>query len=147
MLAFYNGGRWHKAFDPATLPAETSRLNDVDARANGAILAVGGVGTDPLVLRGAARNFVREPAPTVGRGTSLNSIAPGPPTYAIGTVTGTDAWAHPGAFRFANGQWRSEQVTTDFGNPFAVAVDPAGQAWATGVSVTDDFGLILKRSR
>jgi hypothetical protein len=147
LLALYKGGHWRTAFDPGTLPAETSRLNDVDAAASGSIRAVGVVGLEPLVLRGAGKNFVREPAPTVGRATSLNSITQGPPRYAVGTVTGSDAWAHPGAFRFANGQWHSEQVTTDFGNPFAVAVEPAGQAWATGVSVTDDFGLILRRNR
>ncbi len=144
LLAYYHAGRWRSAFDPTTLPA-TSHLSDVDAL-GGRIRAVGGVGSEPLVLRRSGWTFVRETAPTVGRATSLNSIVQGPPTYAVATSTGTDAWAHPAAYRLVREKWRSEQVPMEFGNPLAVAVDPAGQAWSTGVSVSDDYGLILKRS-
>ena len=49
------------------------------------------------------------------------------------------------AYRLAGGQWRSEQVSEGFGNPQAVAVDPTGQAWLMGVSVSDDFGLTMRR--
>ncbi len=145
MLAVHRGRRWRSAFDPTTL-STTSQLRDVVAEPGGRVRAVGGVGVEPLVLRGAGRTFVRELAPTVGRGTSLNSITPGPPYYAVGTSTGTDAWAHPAAYRLAGGTWRSQQVSINFGNPFGVSVDPAGQAWVTGVSVSDDFGLILRRN-
>ena len=124
MLARYRAGRWRSAFDPADFPT-TAQINDVYAAPGREVRAVGGVGTEPLVLaRSTGLDFVRETAPTIGRGTSLNAVGAGQRYYAVGVYTGTDAWAHPAAYRLAGGQWRSEQVSEGFGNPQAVAVDP-----------------------
>lgn len=146
VLAFYRNGKWRSAFDPTTLGADaTSHLNDVDAVPGHKVLAVGDVGTKPLVLRGNEARFAVETPPTVGTATSLTSVQAGVPAYAVGTVTLRDAWAHPGAYRF-KGAWRSETVSSQYGNPFGVTTDPAGNVFGVGVSVEDDFGLILRRS-
>jgi hypothetical protein len=145
VLGLYRNGRWRSAFDPTTLPG-TSHLNDVDAKPGRAVLAVGDVGVNPLVLRGGGISFTPEPAPTVGTGTSLNAVAAGGPSYAVGTATGSDAFARPAALQRAGGVWRSEPVSTEYGNPFGVTYDPTGRAFGVGVSVTDDFGLILGRN-
>lgn len=145
VLARYRAGHWRSAFDPADFPA-TTQINDVYAAPGRKVRAVGAVGTEPLVLaRSTGLDFVRETVPTIGRGTSLNAVGAGQRYYAVGVYTGTDAWAHPAAYRLAGGQWRSEQVSEGFGNPQAVAVDPTGQAWLMGVSVSDDFGLTMRR--
>ncbi len=145
VLARYRAGRWRSAFDPGDFDT-TSQLNDVYAAPGRRVRAVGGVGTEPLVLaRSTGVDFVREPAPTIGRGTSLNAVGAGRRYYAVGVYSGTDAWAHPAAYRLAGGQWRSEQVSEGFGNPQAVDVDPTGQAWLMGVSVSDDAGLTMRR--
>ncbi len=142
VLGLYRNGRWRTAFDPTTLP-ETSHINDVDTNPGGAVLAVGQAGTQPLVLRGAGSTFNREPATTVGNSTMLNSVAG---RYAVGTSTGSDAFARPAALRYGGGTWNSEPVASAYGNPFGVAYDATGRAIAVGVSVTDDFGLILGRT-
>ena len=145
VLALFRGDQRRIAFDPTTLPS-TSVLNDVDFERGGELRAVGGEGVNPLILHGSGVNFTREPAPTIGRGTSLNSVSQGIRPYAVGTSTGTDAWAHPAVMRYSGGRWRAEHVSIDFGNPFGVALAPGGQAWTTGVSVSDDAGLILQRN-
>lgn len=143
VLARYRRGSWRSAIDPSTLPSP-SRLEDVDAALNAGVRAVGAAGTAGLILGASG---VTEEVPTLGSGIGLNSVTGRGDHYiAVGSYSSGDAFARPALLRRAGGQWRSESVSISYGNPLGATVDPAGQAWAVGVSVTDDKGLILKRA-
>jgi hypothetical protein len=139
-------GHWQSAFDSTTLPSPSS-LDDVAGAPGHPVIAVGGAGGGPLILRGTKLRFKPEDAPNLGDGIELHAAAVGRANFAVGTYSNGDAFARPAVMKRVRGAWRLEPVSSPYGNPMGVAVDPAGQGWAVGVSVTDDAGLILKRSR
>ena len=106
----------------------------------------GAVGTEPLVLaRSTGLDWSGRPCRRSAAAPGSTRSAPASATTPSASTPAPTRGPTRPAYRLAGGQWRSEQVSEGFGNPQAVAVDPTGQAWLMGVSVSDDFGLTMRR--